>query len=112
MYCSFCTNRGLGNGFIADVVIGSVTSYLSTVVIVTKTNSACTGQAISPETADLDVGLRHASMGDQKPDTKDGLGQNIQDSIGNDLAINGNMTSAISDTPDAARSLARIDKDR
>lgn len=40
-------------------------------------------------------------MSEQKPETKDWLGKNVQDSITDNLGVNTNVPGAIGDTPDA-----------
>lgn len=44
-------------------------------------------------------------MRDQEPEAKDGLGENVEDSIGYDLAIDAKVTATLGDTPDAAERL-------
>jgi hypothetical protein len=39
-------------------------------------------------------------MGDQEPSTKDRLSKDIEDGVGNDLAIDANTASTISEAPD------------
>ena len=40
-------------------------------------------------------------MGEQEPGTEDGLGENVENGVGNDLAIETNLAGAIGETPDA-----------
>lgn len=47
-----------------------------------------------------DLRRRHAVVGEEEPETKDGLGQDVQNSIGNDLSIDTDHAGTISDTPD------------
>lgn len=42
---------------------------------------------MSPESTDVDVGLWDRLVGDQKPSTKDWLGQDIEDGVSNDLLV-------------------------
>lgn len=39
-------------------------------------------------------------MGEEEPEAKDGLGKNIEDSVGNNLRIHVDVTGAVSNTPD------------
>lgn len=39
-------------------------------------------------------------MGEDEPETKDGLGQDIEDSVGDDLGIDAPLTGTITNTPD------------
>lgn len=61
---------------------------LSTVVI-SKANRALASEAVSPEASKLNVGLGNVGVGQEEPNTEDGLGQNVQNSVGDDLSVNG-----------------------
>ena len=39
-------------------------------------------------------------MGEEKPEAKDWLGENVKDSIGDDLGINVDVAGSISNAPD------------
>lgn len=54
---------------------------LRTLVIVTDADGALAAQALGPEAAELDVGLRHADVGEEEPGTEDGLGEDVEDSL-------------------------------
>lgn len=41
-------------------------------------------------------------MGDQEPETKDGFGQHVKYSVGDNLSVDINFAGAIGDAPDAA----------
>jgi hypothetical protein len=43
----------------------------------------------------------HAVMGEQEPEAEDRLGQDVENSVGNDLSIESDKAAAVSDTPDA-----------
>ncbi len=43
-------------------------------------------------------------MGEEKPESENGLGENIEDSISDNLGVNVNVAGSISDTPDAMTS--------
>ena len=70
---------------------------LSTVVL--ETNSTLATEAVGPEATEIDVGLGDVGVGDQEPETEDGLVENVKNSVGNDLSINGELARAIGDTP-------------
>ena len=40
-------------------------------------------------------------MSEQEPEAEDGLGKDVEDSIGDDLSINARDTGTVSNTPDA-----------
>ena len=65
---------------------------------------------MSPEAAELNVSLGHVHMGQKEPQAEHGLGQNIEDGIGNNLAVNVDVAGAIGNTPDAAAQLANDPK--
>ena len=45
--------------------------------------------------------LGHGVMGEEEPESEYGLGEDVKDSIGNDLSIYADVAGSISDTPDA-----------
>lgn len=73
--------------------------HLST-VIVTKTEGALTVKAIGPEAAEVNIGLTELSVGDDQPSTEDGLSKDVEDGVGDDLAINTNTAGTVSKAPD------------
>lgn len=73
--------------------------HLSTVII-TKTESALAVQTVGPETTKVNIGFAKLSVGDDQPSSEDGLSKDVKNSVGNDLAINTNLTGAISEAPD------------
>lgn len=74
------------------------TNLRALVIVKTKTTTAL--KAISPEAVHLKVGLRHAAVCEQEPGTKDWLGKDVENSIGNDLLVDAENSSTIGDTPD------------
>jgi hypothetical protein len=75
--------------------------HLST-VIVAETESTLAVEAVGPEAAEVNIGLAELSVSDDQPSTEDWLSKNIEDGVGNDLAINTNATGTVSEAPDAA----------
>jgi hypothetical protein len=75
--------------------------HLSTVVI-TETESTLTVEAVGPEATEVNIGLTELSVGDDQPGTEDRLGKNIEDGVGDDLAIDTNTAGTVSEAPDAA----------
>ena len=74
--------------------------HLST-VIVTETESTLAVEAIGPEAAKVNIGFAELGVGDDQPSTEDGLCKNVEDGVGNDLAINTYAAGTISEAPDA-----------
>lgn len=74
---------------------------LSTILIVTKAETALVGDAIGPEsTAEINVGLWEAGVGEEEPDAEYWLGEDVENSVGDDLTINGDGAGAVGNTPD------------
>lgn len=69
-------------------------------VIVTETESTLTVQAVGPEAAEVNIGFAELSVGDDQPSTENGLSKNIEDGVGDDLAINTNTAGTVSEAPD------------
>lgn len=74
---------------------------LSTLVVITNADGAFTAQPVGPETAKFYVGLWKICVGQEKPEAEDGLGKDIQDSVGNDFLVQISDPTTIGDTPDA-----------
>jgi len=75
-------------------------------IIVTKTESALTVQAMSPEATEFDIGLGEAGVSPQEPCTEYGLGENIEYGIRNNFSVDAQLARAVRDTPDAVKWLA------
>ena len=88
---------------------------LRTLVIITNTDCAILGHAVSPEAFNgggagrlsaIVVFTRkqaslpgHSIMGEEKPKSEDGLGEDIEDGVGNDLSIDVDVARPISNAP-------------
>ena len=72
--------------------------HLST-IIVTKAKSTLAVKTVGPEATKVDISLTELSVGDDQPSTEDGLSKDIEDSIGDDLAVDTDTTGAISEAP-------------
>ena len=81
--------------------------HLSTLLIVTDTDGALT-EAVGPVAANVGADLRHTLVRDEEPCAEDDLGHNIEDSVGDDLSVNGDLAGTIGDTPDTESGLANI----
>ena len=40
-------------------------------------------------------------MGEEEPESENGLGKNVEDSVSNDLGVNADVARSISNTPNA-----------
>lgn len=69
------------------------------VIIVTNTDPALVRQAVSPISTDLNIRLWDAAVADQEPEAKDGLGENIKDSIGENLRVDGRLAGTVGEAP-------------
>jgi hypothetical protein len=63
---------------------------------------------MGPKATDINVDIGHLSMGNKEPCTKDWLGKDIKDSVGNDLLVNSGDAGSVSDAPDAVRKLVNV----
>jgi hypothetical protein len=88
-------------------MLGDALSVNSLRTIVIETKGALTTQAMSPETSEINIGLGHLGVGKEEPETEDGLGENVQDSISDDLSVDRHFSGAISNTPNTTLRLAK-----
>lgn len=74
---------------------------LRSLVIIANAEGTLLAETVGPEALD---GSRvgHGVMGEEKPKTEDGLGEDVEDSVGDDFAVDVDVAGSISDTPDAA----------
>jgi len=79
---------------------------LRTLVVVTNAERTLTAQALGPEPANLDIGLWNARVREQQPGTEDGLSEDVEDGVRDDLLVNVHVAGAVSDTPDTKHLLA------
>lgn len=63
---------------------------------------------MSPETAEIDVGLGHAHVGEEEPGSEDWLGEDVQDRVGDDFLVDTHVAGAVGNTPDAVRSQSML----
>lgn len=76
-------------------------SSLCTLIILTNADSTLAADTVGPEATELDLSLGHALVGEEQPSTKDRLGEQIEDGVGNDLLVNGHLARAVGNTPNA-----------
>ena len=69
-------------------------------VIVTEAEGALTVETVRPEATEINIGLAELSVGDDQPSTEDRLSKNIEDGIGDNLAVNTDTAGTVSETPD------------
>ena len=50
---------------------------------------------------DVNIRACHTVMGEEEPEAKDWLGEDIKDGVGNDLGINASDAATIGNTPNA-----------
>lgn len=51
----------------------------------------------------VDVGLGHSAMAKQQPEAKDGLRQEVEDSVNHDLGIDARLAGSVGDSPNTER---------
>jgi uncharacterized Zn-binding protein involved in type VI secretion len=81
--------------------------HLSTLLVVTNTDGALT-ETVGPVATDVSRDLGHALVGDEEPCAEDDLGHDIEDSVGDDLSVNGDLAGTVGDTPDTANALVEF----
>lgn len=81
-------------------MVCAVYTYCLRAVVLTETYRSVPVEAVGPESAKLNIALAQVSVGNQEPGTKDTLGQDVEDGVGNNLAVNANPASTIGKTPD------------
>lgn len=47
-------------------------------------------------------------MSEQKPEAEDGLGENIENGVGNDLGVHIDLAGAVGDTPDTKLAISKL----
>ena len=72
-------------------------------LVVPNADTALGAETLRPVASNLDIGFGDLPVRNEQPEAKDGLGQDIEYSIGDYLRINGSAAGAIGDTPDTAR---------
>ena len=81
---------------------------LRTLVILTNTDGTLAADTVGPEATKLNLSLGHALVGEEQPSTEDRLGEQVEDSVGNDLLVNGHLAGAIGNTPNTVSLLAMV----
>lgn len=97
---TFCTSRMAT--VICNVLLESFCSNchtLSTLVVVTDTDSALVGETVGPEAADVDVDLWGTAVGEEQPSTEDWLSEDVQNGVGDDLLIDVHLAATVGHTP-------------
>jgi hypothetical protein len=78
--------------------------HLSTVVL-TDADSTLTVETVGPEAVELNIALAEVGVGNKEPGTKDSLGKDIEDGVGDDLSIDTDLAGTIGNTPDTEKAL-------
>lgn len=68
-------------------------------VILTEADSTLAVEAVGPEAVELNIALTQLGVSDQEPGTEDTLGENIQDGVGNNFAVNTDLAGTVGKTP-------------
>lgn len=75
-------------------------------IVLTDADSTLTAQTVSPEAVELNIALGHVGVDNKEPGTEDSLGKDIEDSVGDDLAIDTDLAGTVGNTPDTVFLLA------
>ena len=76
--------------------------FLSRSVVVTDADLTLTRKSVRPEAADVGVGLGQVRVGDEEPGAKDGFGENVENGVGDYLAVDAHVSGSVRDAPDTA----------
>ena len=69
-------------------------------VVLTDADSTITVETVGPEAVELSVALTHVGVDNEEPGTEDGLGENVENGVDNDLSINADLAGTVGNTPD------------
>jgi hypothetical protein len=78
--------------------------HLSTIVL-TNTDSTLAAEAVGPEAVKLNIALAHVGVGNKEPGAEDGLSEDIENSVGDDLSIDASLARTVGNTPDTRKAL-------
>ena len=81
---------------------------LSTLIVVTNPQGTLTlSEAMSPDSIEVEIGRLKHLMRHEEPETKHGLGEDVQHRVGNDLGIDAGSARSFGDRPDADNKISR-----
>ena len=72
---------------------------LSTFIVITNADGSLFAKSFGPETSEGWLIGTHAIMGEDKPKSKDRLGEDVKDSVGDDFLVEIGNTTTIGNTP-------------
>jgi hypothetical protein len=88
-----CKNEIIGNA-------SSVCVTHSRAFIIVQAKTTLRAETVRPETANVEVCLRHTAMGNEQPDTEDWLRKNIEHSISDNFRVDAEDPAAVGNAPD------------
>lgn len=77
-----------------------MTGILCALIVIANADGTLAAETVGPEATDVDVGLRDAGVSEQQPGTKDRLGEDVENSVGDDLLVDAQIAAAIGNAPD------------
>lgn len=81
-------------------LLAKIGTWHGLVLIITNANAALIGQTVSPVPTDLNVRLRDTAVADEEPKAKDGLGEDVKNSISKNLRVDGGLAGTVGEAPD------------
>ena len=75
--------------------------HLSTLIVITDTDGTLSASTVGPVAANLGCGLAVLAGSGDNPQTENSLGEDIEDSVDDDLGADLDLPGATSSTPDA-----------
>jgi hypothetical protein len=74
-------------------------------IFLADADSTLAVETIRPEAVELNIALAQVGVDNQEPCTEDTLGEDIENSVGDDLTVDADLTSTVGNTPDASTRL-------
>lgn len=78
-------------------------SDLRTLLIIANADAALVGKTRRPPSTDIEVGLGDLSVGAEENGSKDGLGEDVEDGVGDDLGADADLASSVGNAPNTTR---------
>lgn len=86
-------------------------SSLRSLVITNSDAALASSEALRPPSSDLDVRLGKLPVRHKQPEAKDRLGEDVEDSVCNNLGIDTRASSAIGNAPDTVTFISMLLKE-
>jgi hypothetical protein len=82
--------------------------HLSTLIVIADTDGTLSASTVGPVSTNLGCGFAVLASSSDDPETENGLGEDIEDGVDDDLGADLDLPGATSSTPDAVTLLVWI----